>query len=360
MMDEQYTYGCELEWSDIDRRIDIPSDLGSWEGPKIGDYYMGSEIDIVNTAGQWRGIGTDPLCIDCTVGGEIHTVPSPDVDSQLYRIMRIMELFPKIGVACPNHGHIHVKVPGLKTDLQTVKNFFEYLSVNEEDIIRECCGFDKEEYDKIMNSDLPMWTKKYLIIGDGKHISPRLYDSITFAENMNDVFQSLEQINCEDWDCISNVYYETPNSHRTAVNMYNLLKGDTIEFRIFRASLNPYEIYSCLKFVEAVVHEAVRGKSGKSVKQLLEERRYDFPKLNYDYELAKSWSETRQTKGRCGPFKKSFSSAPVITEDPIVRTSADELTGFESGLYNIRRLCECIWQKVNITYLKKKQTIKSH
>ena len=70
------SYGYEIEWSDIDRRVDIPIKLGQWEGPKIAGYYMGSEIDIVNTVGVWKGIGTDPLCIDCKVGGEINVQPS--------------------------------------------------------------------------------------------------------------------------------------------------------------------------------------------------------------------------------------------------------------------------------------------
>ena len=352
MKTDQFTYGCELEWSDIDRRIDVPEDLGSWEGPKMAGHYMGSEIDIVNTQGKWRGVGTDPLCITCPVGGEIHTVPSPDIESQLYRIMRIMELFPKLGVACPNHGHIHVHVPGLKNDLRIIKNFFDYLEQNENDIITACCGFDKNEHDVIQNSDLAKWVKSYLIIGDGKHISPKLYKVIKQANSVEECMKALESIECLDWDCITDEYYETNGSHRTAVNMFNLLKGDTIEFRIFRSSLNPIEIYSCLKFVEVVVHEAVKGKEGRSVKQILEDNTYEFPKLNFDYELAKGWQDTRQTKGRCGPFKKSFSSATIICSDPITRKTEYTLDGFEAGLKAILDICENEWKGHDLSYLR--------
>lgn len=357
-MEEKFTYGCELEWSDIDRKIDIPTELGSWEGPKMAGHYMGSEIDIVNTQGQWRGVGTDPLCITCPVGGEIHTVPSTIIESQLFRIMRIMDMFPKLGVACPNHGHIHVKVPGLKYDLKTLKNFFEYLKNNEDDLILKCCGYNEEEYKMIMGSDLADWVKEYLIVGDGKHINPELYDKIEKANTIQEALYFLDIIPCCDWDWVADKYIETPNSHRTAVNMYNLLKGDTIEFRIFRASLNPFEIYSCLKFVEAFVHEAIKGKEGRSVNDILNDNHYEFPKLNFDYELAKGWQNTRQTKGRCGPFKKSFSSATVIMEDPIdiaLRENgveSGELSGFDQGLLGIIQICENTWQGKTLDELR--------
>lgn len=356
MMKDSFTYGCELEWSDIDRSIDIPKEIGSWEGPKINGFYMGSEIDIVNTQGRWKGHGTDPLCMTCPVGGEIHTVPSPDIDSQLIRIMRIMNLFPKLSVACPNHGHIHVKVPGLKTDLQTLKNFFEYLENNEEDIIRACCGYGREEHDKIVNSDLEQWVKSYLIIGDGKHISPELYKAISEVDTIDQALKVISDIPCVDWDCITNEFTKTTSSHRTAVNMYNLLKGDTIEFRIFRASLNPVEIYSCLDFVRQVVTEAVKGKDGVSVLTILQRYKYEFPKLNFDYDLALGWQNTRQTKGRCGPFKKSFSSATVITTDPITDSIANshikykELSDQDQGLASILTLCRSSIDGISQSY----------
>ena len=332
------SYGCELEWSDIDRSIDIPAELGSWEGPKLAGKYMGSEIDIVNTQGAWAGKAVDPLCITCPVGGEIHTVPSFTIESQLCRIMRIMELFPKIGVACPNHGHIHVCIPELKTDLNILKRFFVYLRKNEDYLIQACCGFDTEEHDKIVTSGLPEWAKKYFIIGDGKHIHPELYEAIAASETLGQAFEFLKRIPCLDWDCATGEYYETYNSHRTAVNMFNLTKGNTIEFRIFRASLNPFEIWSSLSFVRDFVEQALQGEEGMPVSEILLKNNYLFPKLNFDEALAQGWVNTRQTKGRCGPFKKSFSSADFIVEDPVM--SASELTGFESGLQHILYICK--------------------
>lgn len=335
---ESPTWGCELEWSDVDRRIDIPKDLGSWEGPRMAGYNMGSELDIVNTQGRWRGIATDPLCITCPVGGEIHTVPSYSIESQFFRILRLMNIFPKLGVACPNHFHIHVRVPGLSTNLDMLKNFFKYLKKNEESLIRCTCGYGEDEVKRISDSRIPDDFKQYFFVGDAKHISAELYEAIEQAESLEEAFVDLQTIKCVEWNPVTGKVGEPVNSHRTAVNMFNLTKGDTIEFRCFRASLNPVEIWSCLAFARAFVENAVAGEAGVTVSEILAQGWYQFPELNFDEELAEGWVNTRHKKGRCGPFKKSFSSEIRIVNDPIeqVGPTSDE----DEGYIEIFRICE--------------------
>lgn len=351
----QMTYGLELEWSDIDRKVDIPEDLGSWEGPKIAGYYMGSEIDIVNTKGKWKGVGTDPLCVTCKVGGEIHTKPSETIDTQLIRMMRILDLFNVAGVACPNHGHIHVgfKTPDLMDSIECIKNIFAYTERNQEDLIIQCCGYDQKEHDLVRECpDLEDWVKQYLIVGDGKYIPPELFRAVEEAETAQDIQKALLEIKCLDWDPFE--YKESPirkteNSHRTAVNLFNLTKGNTIEFRIFRASINPVEVYSCLRFVQRYMEEAVKGVNGKLVLDILKEGNFKFPKLNFDAELAKGWQNTRQTKGRCGPFKK-YTGVLEVSEDPILQKR--ELEGMDQGLKSILDICKLDFEGKTVDDLK--------
>lgn len=339
----KFSYGCELEWSDIDRRVDIPEELGTWEGPKIAGYYMGSEIDIVNTKGKWKGVGTDPLCLTCPVGGEIHTQPSECIESQLYRVMRILDLFPVANAACPNHGHIHVGVPGIlnEENLQILKNIFEYVEYNQDDLIAACSGYTREDAEEIRKSDLADWVKQYLLVGDGKHITQELFDRVKKANSVGEILEALQEVPCEDWEWSSDTVTETPGSHRTAVNLFNLTKGETIEFRIFRSTTNPVELWSCLKFVKRFMEEAVKGVEGEKVYYILQEGNFKFPKLNFNYDLAKGWQNTRQTKGRCGPFKK-YTGVCEISEDPIIFNPENlEITDpFNKGLRDIRVLCE--------------------
>lgn len=352
MEDKQYTlsFGAELEWSDIGRSIDIPKELGSWEGPKIAGMNLGSEIDLVNTKGEWRGIATDPLCLDCPVGGEIHVTPSYTIESQLIRIMRIMDLFPQVGVACPNHGHIHVGIKGIRNDLQALKNIFEYTSHNEHNVLVNCCGYDKEQYREVMDSDLKDWVKEYLVIGDAKSIAPELFEQVAKAETLTKVWKALKLVEAENYDWVGGVARIAHGSHRTCVNLYSLLRGETVEFRVFRASLNPAEIYSSLLFCKRYVEEALKGKDGKPVEEILNEGNFRFAPLDFNYELAKGWQETRQTKGRSGPLKK-FAGVSEPTEDVIVEHSVLSSESFEQALFDILTLCKAdfkgqkLWQE---------------
>lgn len=335
----KFSYGCELEWSDIDRRVDIPVELGEWEGPKIAGYYMGSEIDIVNTKGQWKGVGTDPLCITCRVGGEIHTQPSNQIASQVLRVMRILDLFSVANVACPNHGHIHVGVPGLLQDLDLLKNVFRYTKLNQDDVIRAACGYGEGDYYNISNSDLMEWVKQYLLVGDGKHIRTEVFERVEKATSVQEVLQILREEPCEDWENISEKVTPTPDSHRTAVNLFNLTKGETIEFRIFRSTINPVELFSCLKLAQRYMEEALKGNEGKPVSEILKEGVFRFPKLNFNYELAKGWELSRQTKGRCGPFKK-YTGFCQVSEDPLWNDLPGDMDPFSAGLWDILTLIE--------------------
>lgn len=343
------SFGCELEWSDIDRRVDIPVELGSWEGPKIAGYYVGSEIDIVNTKGMWRGHATDPLCLTCPVGGEIHTQPSNSIETQVIRIMKIMNLFNTVSVACTNHGHIHVAIPGIKQNLAMLKNIFKYVQREEKNLIEYCCGYSRDEAAVVRKANMQKWVKDYLLVGDGKSINPEIYAEVEKANSVREVIKLLETTPCDDWFWDTNIRVRTNNSHRTAFNLFNLTKGETVEFRIFRASINPVEIYSTLYFAQRFVEEAIKGENGKSVPEILGEGYFKFPRLNFNEGLAKSWQNTRHTKGRCGCFKH-YTGTCSTSEDPIIECNCSEGSNFNLGLKTILELVKLDFRGDEIKY----------
>lgn len=344
------SFGAELEWSDIDRSIDIPKELGSWEGPKIAGYNLGSEIDIVNTKGEWRGVATDPLCLDCPVGGEIHVNPSWTIESQLLRIMRIIDLFPQIGVACPNHGHIHVGIEGIRQDLQAIKNLFEYTQNNQFDVLRACSGYGEREHDNVVEScelgKIEHWVQEYLLIGDAKSIRTDLFTEVAKAKSLAEVWKAIEEVEAINWDWVTGKITAAHGSHRTAVNLYSLLRGETVEFRVFRASLNPVEIYSSLVFCQRYIEEALKGKDGKPVAEILKDGQYKFAPLNFDEKLAKGWQETRFSKDRSRCLKK-FAGVSEPTEDSLIR-KVEPYTPFEDALWNILDLCQMDFNGIKI------------
>jgi len=297
------SYGYEIEWSDIDRSIDIPIELGQWEGPKIAGYYMGSEIDIVNTVGKWKGIGTDPLCIDCKVGGEINVQPTTSVEVLTNRVMEIMNLFPVVGTGCVNHGHVHVYVKGLKEDLGLLKNVFEYVEMNELDTQKACHSWDSKIHDAVWGSELEDWVKTYLQFDGCKTINPEIYKAVEKATSFEDVERALKTFNAIN-RCWITGEKEHTTSNRTAINLFNLTKGETFEFRCFRASINPVELLSQFQFVKRFTQEAFKGKKGKPVVEILKENSFKFPTIDFNLFDAIGWQNTRQKKGRSGPFKK--------------------------------------------------------
>lgn len=360
MKDYKISFGAELEFSDVDRSIGIPKELGSWEGPKIAGMNLGSELDIVNTKGEWRGIATDPLCVSCPVGGEIHVNPSWTIDSQLIRILRIIDLFPQIGVACVNHGHIHVGIPGIRKDLQAIKNLFTYTRRNELYVLKACSGYYEVEASIIENANLNDWVKDYLLVGDAKAIGQELYDRVEKAETLSEVWKALKEVEAYNFFWTNGRSRLAPGSHRTAVNLYNLLKMESVEFRVFRASLNPVEIYSSLLFSQRYIEEALKGKEGKPVTEILKEGQFRFAPLNFDEKLAQGWEATRWDKGRSRFLKKTTgisepSEDPFSSKDPLSIEHKD-LSSFDIRIYvdavkTILELCkldfkgEKVWPK---------------
>lgn len=308
------TYGIELEWSDTDRSIDIPETLGKWEGPKIAGKYMGSEIDIVNTKGKWKGVGTDPLAITCPVGGEINVQPASSPEVLLNRVMEIMDLFPTIGTGCVNHGHIHVGL-GNKLTFENIKNIFAYTEKNELTVQAVLHSWNEETHVKVWGSDLEHWVKEYLQYDGCRTINPNVYQDVKEAKNEEKIRESLLKHKALNRCWITGESEETEHSHRTAINLFNLTKGETIEIRCLRSSINPVEIYSSLTFIRRYFEEAIKGEKGKPVVDLLKEYNYKFPTLDFNLEDAMGWQVTRHKKGRSGPFKKY--SGTLIPHDTI-------------------------------------------
>lgn len=337
------SYGLELELSDVDRSVDIPKGLGSWEGPKIAGYNLGSELDIVNTKGEWRGVATDPLCIKCPVGGEIHVNPSFTVDSQLLRVMRIFDLFNQIGVACPNHGHIHVCIPNIKKDFNRLKSFCLYCLEQERNFFKLCCGYDEAERTRILESELSDEVKDYLLYGDAKINKKSVYEAVERAESVSEILDALKNSEVVNYDWYTTGSEDVPGSHRTCINLYNLVKGDTVEFRVFRASINPVEIYSSLKLVELFIQEALSAKTEKAdVFLLARPYRFKFAPLNFDERLAAGWWSTRESKGRCGCLKK-YSGCLEPDEDVLgglINLNNYTMSTFDEGLLSILNLCK--------------------
>ena len=172
-----FTYGYEIEWGDIDRKMPIPEELGAWE-------YC--ETDIINLREPYRGLGSDPKGINPPVGGEINTKPTKTWQEQVDNIMKLHDMFVEHGTpptaGCVNHGHLHIHVPGLTEDIDALKRLSLYLRDNQHMTIDRCYQFRV-----VPNMDLTKTAKTYLKHDGGRIMADWLGTNLgTVPTDFND------------------------------------------------------------------------------------------------------------------------------------------------------------------------------
>lgn len=281
----KFTWGYEIEFGDINRNVDIPEHLGKWEY---------AETDIVNLREPYRGLACDPLGISPPVGGEINTKPTKTWEEQVERINEIVSLFRNNGqeptASCVNHGHLHVFVPGLKDDVESLKNLIKYIKENQHITIEKCYQF---RLNPLMDSSKT--AKTYLKWDGGRPMPDYMCDNIVKLANNFDDFIKLH---AAGKDGVS-----MGRPFRYAINTYCMKHTGTIEFRCFRSSVNSKEISDSFRFAEKFISAALNG--GPNVDEILLEDKFEFPKFEYDHEMYVAWEKTKYDKSR-GKKQREF------------------------------------------------------
>jgi len=280
-----FTYGAEIEWGDIDRRMEIPPTLGKWEY---------AETDIVNIHPPFQYRACDPLGKEPWMGGEVNMMPTKTWQEQVNRIMRLKEMFVEYGntptTACVNHGHIHVHVPGLKEDLSSLKKLVAYIKVNQQDAIDACYGF----YETKDMKSCP-GAKAYLKWDGGRPMPEFMADNII---NLAQNFDQFIRLHAAGKDGVS-----MGRPWRFAINVYCLKHTGTIEFRCFRSTTDRKELESQFKFVEKFIDAALND--GPSVKEILNTDNYKFPPFVWNINEYLGWANTKYPKER-GTKKREY------------------------------------------------------
>lgn len=284
-----FTWGAELEWGDVDRRLTIPEHLGQWEY---------AETDIVNVNEPYWGRACDPLGIDPPFGGEINTKPTKTWQEQLDRIMEIYQFFIDNGntpTASPvSHFHIHVFVPGLKENIVALKRMISYVKENQHELIKRVHQY-KEHY--LMNDTKT--AKTYLKWDCGRPMPDYMCDNII---NLATDFNHFIKLHCAGKDGVS-----MGRPFRYAFNTYCMKHTGTLEFRLFRDTVNREEMAQCLAFAQDFVDAAVNG--GRTVEQIIADGNYKFPPMIFDRDLYLSWENSKYGKERGNKQRQFFEVA---------------------------------------------------
>jgi len=272
------TWGYEIEWGDIDRRLTVPAHLGKWEH---------AETDIVNIHEPFKYVACDPLGTEPYMGGEINTLPTKTWQEQVDRILEVKQFFidngNKPSASCVNHGHVHVFVPGLKEDVGGLKRLIAYIKENQKETVEGCYGYyDTQE---IANSK---GAKMYLKLDGGRLMPEYMCDNIV---NLTENFDHFIKLHAAGKDGVS-----MGRPFRFAINTYCMKHTGTIEFRCFRSSLVRKEIEDQFRFVNAFIDSALNG--GPTVREILMENDFTFPPFVWDYQEYNGWAKTKYSKTR--------------------------------------------------------------
>ena len=268
MKKEDWTYGYEIEWGDINKEMSIPKELGKWE-------YC--ECDILNLNPPYRGLAVDPRGIHPPVGGEINTKPTRTAEEQVERVMKIHDLFTANGdsptASCVNHGHLHIRVPGLRDDISRLGKAIKKVASIQDWIIETAYQFEEHPD---MKGDK---NKTYLKLDGGRRMPDWLAENLSKAENHED----WVRIHCCGKDAVTR-----SRPFRYAVNWYCLKHTDTIEFRCLRSTTDRKELEDSFRFAINVLDWAIND--GPDPRDFS----YDLPKFNYSRWESDSWGATKK------------------------------------------------------------------
>jgi len=274
----EWTWGYEIEWGDIDRRLTIPDHLGAWEH---------AETDIVNIHEPYKYVACDPLGQSPYMGGEVNTKPTKTWSEQTDRIMELHQFFVSHGntpsSSCVNHGHLHVYVPGLKDDVEALKRLVAYIKDNQHLTIQRCYGF-------LEHSDMKncAGAKMYLKYDGGRPMPDYMCNNII---TLTDSFERFIKLHAAGKDGVS-----MGRPFRYAINTYCMKHTGTIEFRCFRSTTHRDEIASQFRFVERFIDAALNG--GPSVDEIFAADSFSFPPFIWNREEYVGWIQTKYDKSR--------------------------------------------------------------
>ena len=273
-----FTYGFEIEWGDIDRKLKIPEHLGKWE-------YC--ETDIVNILEPYKYVACDPLGIEPNFGGEINTIPTKTWQEQVNNIMSIYDFFIKNNntptVNCISHSHIHVHIPNLIDDIHLLKKLMLYIKTNQEIAITSGSNFiPHPNMKKLKNCTL------YTKYDGGRRMPNYMLNNII---NLSYDFPSFIKQHCTGKDGVS-----MGRPFRYGINTYSLKHTKTIEFRFFRGSIDKKEISDMFFFVEQFLYNALNEQ--KPIQEILNKYFFSFPQLNFSTAQWNGYLKTKYNKDR--------------------------------------------------------------
>lgn len=236
---DKLSYGVELELGNSYRFCRLPEGA-SWN-------------DKDNTCVSSNGIANDPLGKLYEFGGEINTKPTYSISEQINHISEIYQsLTPAPVINYRSNLHIHVRVPGLKDDLEMCKVLLKYVDKYQQeafDVVENIPlppnkqTVSKEEYDgHVKRYNRRKKSHQYKL--PDSRVEPML-NAKTTQEFYEEHAPATEK---------GRMWYFSP---RAGINLRQIWEEtETIEFRHFPGTLDVNEIEACIWWCQTFINAA--------------------------------------------------------------------------------------------------------
>lgn len=271
---QSFDYGTELQLADVDTRIQLPE----------GNKWDIKEVDITNS----NGIGNDPWKKLNIFGGQINVKATPTVQEQVQEIGKIFDVLRSNGDLSINYScfhHVHVRVPGLVDDIESIKKAWTYFYKYQKEIADLTFStFEKptkEMYPKPQDLKLALsaWRFQTSFVFQ---LSKEKYEFAMKSKTPEEFYMSRFNRNKITGKPI---YSLCRRLHVNFMQMWDYSK--TIEFRHFQPTLDLDEIRSVTYFCRQIVNAMLN--TDKSPAEIVAQNPwFKFPKpLPFNLEMYK-------------------------------------------------------------------------
>ena len=215
------------------------------------------DVTVMNN----NGIAADPKGRAYDWGGEINTPPSDTPCGQVDALRTILSMHPGATVNHRSNLHVHIRVPGLRDDLASLKQIARYNAANLKialSLVEPIPAPTRFEY-----ADFIQYT------GAVRRYKRRLRSHHMTLSGSRTMRQLAAQSSFEFFSAEVPVSAGgKPQWHlgiRTAINLRQLQETDTIEFRHFPGTLNADELLTCVEwcrdYLDAALHTGERAQA---------------------------------------------------------------------------------------------------
>lgn len=300
---KDWSYGVELEYGDCYRFGELPEGA-SWN-------------DKDNTVVSSNGIANDPSGKLYSFGGEINTKPTDTISEQIEHIKDINKsLKPRFAINYRSNLHIHIRVPGLKDDLEAVKKLLRYVDTYQQE------AFDIVEY--IPKPDPNTMTEKEYKGALKRYKRRQKSHQYKMPENRVNAMlaATTTQEFFEEHAPLTEkgrMWYFAP---RAGINLRQLWEEtNTIEFRHFPGTSNLNEMNSCIRWCEDFLNAALNKEDVRPMD--LKDNGYEFPKFQtYNFKMEEIYQWTNFDKNSRGVVEKRLEALrDLIDIDDVANVS---------------------------------------